>query len=654
MLSLADRPAPIRELPVSRRAEPEPSRLTLHWLPPAGNWAEELADAEREENPQTAWSRLIALANTRMDFIRTARLDRALRQRFPEAPKLGTKPIRLAVLGSSTLTHLLPPIRVGGLRRGLWVKIYEASYGQYLQELSDPSSALHEFKPDAILFAFDARHVLRGVDAAAGAAQAEAALHETTAHIAQCWQLAREAFRCPVIQQTVLPLATTLLGNNEHRLPGSRRNAASQINANLREMADAAGVDLLAVDLWAAEDGIAAWHAPVYWHRAKQEISQVAAPFYGDLVARILAARQGRSAKCLVLDLDNTLWGGVIGDDGLDGIVLGQGNALGEAFVELQLYARDLAKRGVILAVVSKNDVENAIAPFDEHPEMALKRNDIACFVANWDDKATNLRRVAAELNIGIDSLVFVDDNPFERNLVRQELPEVAVPEVPDDPAFIPAMLADAGYFESLAVTDEDRERTSQYQANLARQALQEQSTDLGGYLRGLEMDLVWRRFDKVGLQRTVQLINKTNQFNLTTQRYTEEDVLGIMDNSRAYGLQLRLLDRFGDNGIIAIIIGRMLDEEDLLIDTWLMSCRVLGRQVEEATLILTSRHAKALGARRLIGLYRPTAKNGMVREHYKKLGFNLLDTAEDGTTRWVLPLDTFVEPETFIPMREG
>jgi FkbH-like protein len=457
-----------------------------------------------------------------------------------------------------------------------------------------------------------------------------------------------------VIQQTLMPVFPPLLGSNEHRLPGSRAQLTARLNSLLREAADPVGIDLLALDTSVAQDGLQAWHDRVLWHRAKQEVSPVAAPIYGELLARILAARQGRSAKCLVLDLDNTLWGGVIGDDGLEGIVLGQGSALGEAFIDLQLYAREQARRGIILAVVSKNDDANARAAFEQHPEMVLRLPDIACFIANWDDKATNIRKVAHQLNIGLDSLVFVDDNPFERNLVRQELPIVAVPEVPEDPALIPACLAAAGYFEGVAVTDEDRERTKLYQENLARDAFQAEATDLPSYLRGLQMELVWRRFDKIGFQRTVQLINKTNQFNLTTRRYSEADVQAVMDDGRAFGLQLRLLDRFGDNGIIAIVIGRAQDNGDLLIDTWLMSCRVLGRQVEEATLTLVAQEARRLGAKRLIGEYRPTAKNGMVKQHYAKLGFTLLEEEPSGATRSALDLEGWTAPDIFIAIREG
>jgi FkbH-like protein len=628
---------------------------SLYWLPQLEDWRDRLKALGNDR--ERAWDDAVALANSRLDFIRTNALDQLVSRIFGDKPPAGlaTKPVRLALLGSGTMAHLHAAIRVAGLRRGLWISIYENDYGQYWQELTDPDSALHEFKPNALLLALDPHHLAAGLGAAHDRAEAEQALEEVRGRIRECWRLAREAFRCPVIHQLPLPVHPALLGNNEHRLPGSRRDFILRLNHELRAVADEDGVDLLALDTRAAIDGLAAWHDPALWHRAKQEISPAAAPMYGELVGRLLAAKQGRSAKCLVLDLDNTLWGGVVGDDGLEGLVLGQGSALGEAFVAFQDYARELSRRGVILAVCSKNDEANAVEPFEKHPEMVLKRHDIASFVANWNDKASNLRAIAEELNIGIDSLVFVDDNPFERSLVRRELPMVAVPEVGDDPATFARTLADAGYFEALSVTEEDRARSAQYQGNRQREQMKAAATDLDSYLRSLEMELIWRRFDKLGLQRTVQLINKTNQFNLTTRRYTEEDVLAIMaDDSRAFGLQLRLVDRFGDNGIIAIVIGRMVGAEDLLIDTWLMSCRVLGRQVEPTTLNLVADQAKRLGARRLIGEYLPTKKNGMVKDHYTKLGFTPAEQGADGSSRSVLDLPTFAPASTFITVTEA
>ncbi len=627
----------------------------LYWLPEAGaDWLPRLKAVGGQSDPLESWAALSQLANSRLDFLRTNRLDAVAGRRFGEAPPSGiqTKPVRLAVLGSSTVGHLLPAIRVAGLRRNLWVATYEPDYGQYAQELNDPDSALFRFRPTAVLFALDAPHLVGGIDAAADDASARDELDATVARLVDNWRSARRNFGAQVLQQTVLNVRLPLMGSNEHRLAGSQHWAVDALNARLRQAAEAEGVDLVAVDAQAREDGIRAWHDPTYWHQAKQEVAIAMAPAYGELVGRLLAAAQGRSAKCLVLDLDNTLWGGVIGDDGLEGIRLGQGSAEGEAFVAFQSYARDLARRGVILAVCSKNDEANALSPFTDHPEMVLKRGEISCFVANWTDKATNLRRIAQDLNIGLDALVFADDNPFERNLVRQELPMVAVPELPEDATFYARCIADAGYFEALAITDDDRLRTAQYQQNREREAFKADTTDLGSYLRGLDMRLVWRRFDRIGLQRIVQLINKTNQFNLMTQRHGEAEVIAIMEDPNAFGLQLRLTDRFGDNGIIGIVIGRHDPATgDVEIDTWLMSCRVLGRQVEEATLNLVAAEARRLGGSRLVGTYRQTKKNAMVRDHYTKLGFTR--ETEDGErfNRNVLDLASFVPVDTFILM---
>ena len=626
----------------------------LCWLPEPADWKPRLR-ALAMMGP-AGWDEGVALANARLGFMQTNGLDemmrRAMAGTLPAEP--AGKPVRLAVLSSCTTAHLHAAIRVAGLRRGIPITIHEAEYGQYWQALTEPDPALVAFRPTAILLALDAHHLAAGVDATAGEAEADAAIAEVQARIVECWRAARERFGCPVLHQLPLPAHPLLLGDNEHRLPGSRSWFISRLAGRLRGMADAEGVLLVAADLHAARDGIAAWHDVGMWHRAKQEISLTAAPMYGELVGRALAAVQGRSAKCLVLDLDNTLWGGVIGDDGMEGIVLGQGSALGEAHAAFQSYAKELSRRGVILAVCSKNDEANALEPFERHPEMVLRRSDIACFVANWTDKPANLRAIAAELNIGLDSLVFADDNPFERNLVRSELPMVAVPELGDDPSSYAQTIADAGYFESIAITEEDRLRTGQYLGNRQRESLRSAATDLPSYLRGLEMRLVWRRFDRVGLARTVQLINKTNQFNLTTRRYTEAGVLAVMDDPHAFGLQLRLLDRFGDNGIIAIIIGRMEDATTLLIDSWLMSCRVLGRGVEAATLSLVAANAQRLGARNLVGEYIPTKKNAMVYDHYAKLGFTAERHDETGISRSVLDLAGFIPATTFITIQEG
>jgi FkbH-like protein len=593
----------------------------LIWLSPAEGWRERISGIAREGD----FAALLELARSRLDFVQTNAIDQILRRRWPERPAdFDARPVRLALLGTSTTGHLAPALRVAGLRAGLWLEVYEGAYGQMLQEFDDPGSGLHAFRPDTVVFAHDSERLSAGVAAADSGAQVEDALARLKGELVALWRKARAA-GMSVLQQTALPSPPALLGSNEHRLPGSRAAYLARVNAALREWADAESVDLIALDAAAARDGLAAWRDPTLWARAKQEVRPAAAPMYGELVVRALAARLGRSRKCLVLDLDNTLWGGIIGDDGLNGIVLGQGGALGEGFLAVQAYAKELSRRGVILAVCSKNDEANAWEPFDKHPEMILRRADIACFVANWDDKAANIRLIAQRLNIGLDSLVFLDDNPFERTRVREALPMVAVPEVPDEPSLVPDILAVAGYFEAAALTDDDRLRTQQYRGNAERQAEQETIGDVASYLAGLKMRLIWGRFDGANRQRIVQLINKTNQFNLTTRRYTEADYDSLASAGEIVGLHLRLIDRFGDNGLIGAVIARAQGDA-LEIDSWLMSCRVLGREVERATLTLMVAEARARGLRRLIGEYIPTSKNGMVRDLFERLGFTRIE----------------------------
>lgn len=608
--------------------------MQLNWLPVREGWDDSLREV-KSLSPADAALRLRELATSRMEFAQVAKLDRALGRALEAAGGRlpGLEPVRLAVLGSATTSHLPPGIRVAGLRRGLAIEVYEAPYGMYWQELMGPEgeSGLAAFRPDTLLLALDARHLTTGEGASA-----EAALELMQA----CWRRAKASFQCQVIQQTAMPVLPELMGNNEERMAASPAALVTEINRRLPKVAADEGVDLLAVDRMALADGMNAWHDAAMWHRSKHEVHPRAAAMYGEHVARVVAAARGRSAKCLVLDLDNTLWGGVIGDDGMEGIVLGQGSEVGEAHAELQRYARRLTERGVILAVCSKNDEKNALEPFARHPEMVLKRGDIACFVANWTDKATNLRTIAKTLNIGLDALVFVDDNPAERAIVRQELPMVHVPEMPEDASGYVTTLAAAGYFEGLRLTEEDRSRAEQYQANAERERLKESATDMESYLQSLRMVMTAGPFDSMNLQRVTQLVNKTNQFNLMTERLSEAEVAARMKDPGWITLQARLTDRFGDNGIIAVLMARV-EGHDAVVATWLMSCRVLGRGVEEACLNLLAEAAKAKGATRLVGMYRPTEKNGMVRDLYPRLGFAALEGADD-VARWELELKGF------------
>lgn len=589
----------------------------LYWLPRNPRWLDRLADLERGAGD---WAALTALAGFDLDAIRTDRLDRVRPARFPAPPPgLAAAPERVVVLGSGTLDHLMPALRVAGLRRGLWIDTLADGYADARLQLADPSPALRDFRPTAVLLCFDARALTAGAE-------------PIIDRLRTLWRLARDRFACTVLQQTLLPVAPALAGSNEHRIAQSAAARIFEANAQLRDAADQDGVDLVAIDAAAARHGIDRWHNPILWHHARQEISPAAAPLFGDLVVRVLAARRGLSRKVLVLDLDNVLWGGEVGELGLEGVALGGGSAEGEAFAAMQAYAAASARRGIVLAVCSKNDPDTARACFARHPEMRLGLADVACFVASWDDKATSLKRIADRLRLPLDSFVFVDDSPFERDLIRRALPMVAVPELPDDAALMPQCLADAGYFEAVRLTAEDRNRAAFYAADRQRAAAREDATDIEAYLASLEMRLVWRRFDAGNLARIHQLTAKTNQFNLTTIRYSEDALRAVMADPRAFGLQFRLHDRFGDSGIIGVVIGRLQPLGDVTIESWLMSCRVIGRRLEPAMLRVVAEHATRIGGRRLTGEYRPTTRNGIVAEFYPGLGFEMLP--DDGAGR--------------------
>src|ERR1700693_6112020 len=534
------------------------------------------------EPPADRLEKLSILAQHRLGFLETIQLDRALGGASSELPK-GFSSVRLAILSSATVDHLVPAIRVSGLRRRLLIDVHVGPYGQYRPQLLDAESQLHRLPPQIVLLSLTAREAIVGVPLTATAAQADAAIGRSIEELRVLWGKARETFHATVIQQTFLNVADPLFGSYDRFVAGAPVQLIAQLNQRLLQAAAEDGVLILDIARASERDGLDAWFDATRWLQAKQEIAPQVAPLYGELLARVIAAQRGLSKKCLVLDLDNTLWGGVIGDDGPEGIVLGEGTGTGEAHLALQRYVKQLRERGVILAVCSKNDPATAEAVIRDHPEMLLKRSDFAAFVANWEDKATNLKLIADQLNIGMDSLVFVDDNPAERARIRQSLPMVAVPELPEDTAQYVRCLADAGYFEAVAFTSEDRHRARQYAENAERDALLESAQSIDEFLRGLEMSVLFGPFTAVDHARIVQLINKTNQFNNTTRRYTSEEITYITNLPDALTLQFRLLDRIGDNGLVSTMLLRPTpNHEDVLeIENWVMSCRVFGRQLE-------------------------------------------------------------------------
>jgi FkbH-like protein len=613
----------------------------MQWLPEISGFRDRLHEALRGPADEV-YGALAALSRHRLNALETLQLDRALQQIGVTESR--PTAVRLALLGSSTVDHLIPGIRVAGLRHGLGIHSHLGSYGQYRQDLCGPSAALREFGPQYIVLSLTAREFIAPITLGSTHEEAELALHRAVEGLQGLWGLARETFGATVIQQTFLDTSAPLFGSFERRVPASPARLVRRLNELVIEAAANSQVQIFDLALAAERTGLDQWFESKLWLQAKMQIAPQAVPEYGERLVRFVAALRGLSKKCLVLDLDNTLWGGVIGDDGTNGILLGEGTARGEAHLALQHYARDLKERGIVLAVCSKNDPDIASRAVEEHPEMILRLKDFACFAANWQPKPENLRMIAAKLNLGIDSLVFVDDNPAERAAVREALPMVAVPELPEDAAGYVECIAQAGYFETSAFTSDDRERAQRYTENLIREADRGSAHDLNEYLAGLNMSTVYGAVQEVDIPRVAQLINKTNQFNPTTQRYSLEQVTKFCKDEANTVLQFRLVDRFGDNGLVSTMIMRPAAQQPgvLDIDTWVMSCRVFGRELEIEVMNIAVEKARERGAGVLRGKYIQSAKNVVVKDLYERLGFTRIDCAERETALWQLAVDSY------------
>jgi FkbH-like protein len=568
-------------------------------------------------------------------------------------PHLGPLPkIRLAVLGGFTTTQLAQAIELALFSMGGAVEVYEADYGVYRQEILDSDSALYRFQPNVVFLATSWRDLVRRPTLDMDHANVAALVDEELADWSSLWQTAHDRLGCLVVLNTFDRPAWRQIDNHEIRHPAGLWRFIGHVNCALADRSPPFVV-LHDVDSLAALAGRRAWGEPRYFFHAKMPCAPEFIVDYGFSMASLLAAQMGLSKKCLVLDLDNTCWGGVIGDDGLDGIRLGQGDAEGEAFSAFQQYALALKQRGILLAVCSKNEERIAKEAFEKHTEMVLRLDDISCFMANWTDKAANLREIACRLNIGLNSLVFVDDNPAERGLVRQLVPEVAVPELPEDPAGYIQAIEPHRYFQTLSIASEDLQRAEYYRANAAREDALGGSANIEEYLRSLAMVARIGPVTSMSLERTAQLINKSNQFNLSTRRRSAAEVSAIVADPCWLTRTVSLADRFGDNGLIGVLMA-MVDGDALVIDTWLMSCRVLKRGVEVLLNNNICRWALGRGLRRVCGEYIPTAKNDLVRGHYASLGYNKAFDDGAGHTRWEMPLAAWRPQPVFIKEHES
>ena len=530
-------------------------------------------------------------------------------------------PTRIAILGGSTTTEVKSMLELFLLAQGILPTFYESGYNRYSEDILFENPDLINFKPDVVFIHTTWHNVSQFPGLTEAEEEVERRVRGEAARFESLWDKIHSGLGALIVQNNFDLPRLRPLGNSEAFESSGRVNFLMMLNTEFATYARKHPHFFINDILYlSAQVGLAAWHGHTYWYNFHMAVSPTATVALAQNVAAIVKSAYGKSKKCLVLDLDNTLWGGVVGDDGMQNLVLGPDHPVGEAFIDFQRYVKDLHLRGVILAVCSKNDIENAKEGFS-HPDSILKLEDFSAFKANWNPKPANIREIAEELNIGIDSMVFVDDNPAERALVADQLREVATPDVGSDVTRFAEILEAEHYFEVHKVVQDDLNRSAYYNSNAQRNSYQAVFSDYGEFLASLEMTAEIAPFSPVYLERISQLINKTNQFNLTTKRYSSAEVETIAKDTMFMTLYGRLADRFGDNGLVTVLIGRAVNET-LELDLWLMSCRVLNREMELAMFDALVEHCQARGIREIVGVYIPSKKNSMVADHYLKLGF--------------------------------
>ncbi len=550
------------------------------------------------------------------------------------------KSLKVAVLGDTATQFLNIALQGSAIDLGYQFQVFEGDFAQINRQILDPTSEYYEFQPD-VTIVFESTHKLLAsyYKSGSGVSFAESKLQNVETLYANVTQLTNSKF----IYCNFPEIDNQVFGNFSHKVESSFVYQLQKLNFLLSDFAvkkDNFYVqDLVGIQ---AKYGRDVLFSPSIYINTEMVLSVDALPLVSHSLATQIFSMYGSFKKCLILDLDNTTWGGVIGDDGVEKIQIGS-LGIGKAFTEFQYWVKALQKRGVIVAVCSKNDEDKAKEPFEKHPDMVLKLEDIAVFVANWENKADNIRKIQSILNIGFDSMVFLDDNPFERNLVRENLPTVCVPELPEDPANYLEYLYSLNLFETASYSENDLERTKQYQVEAERNFAQESFTNLGDFLKSLSMVSDVQSFNSFNKPRVSQLSQRSNQFNLRTVRYTEQEVEERSQTDRFHTLSFTLDDKFGSNGLIAVVVLEEQNSDTLFIENWLMSCRVLKRGMEDFTLNTIVEIARNNGFKKVIGEYIESGKNQMVENHYANLGFT-----ESGNF-WELAVDSYTPKEVHI-----
>lgn len=548
---------------------------------------------------------------------------------FKELKKLakekidGIPQIKIAILGDSATQLLVTAIKGTAIEKRLNIDIWESEYNQIERQLFDPSSDYHNLDLDFTII-FQSSHKLLEQYSLLSWDKRESMWSErldSIKEISKCCKGKIIYFNYPEIDDSIF-------GNFSNKIKYSFIYQIRKLNVELMNHAsEFSDFHICDIDAIQAKIGRDKMFAPSIYAGTDMVLSLDTLPIIASRIIDIISASRGKFKKCVICDLDNTLWGGIVGDDGWENLQIGHGLGIGKIYSEFQEWLKKLKERGIILAVCSKNTESIAKEAFEKHPDMVLRLDDFAVFVANWNNKVENIRMIQETLNIGMDSIVFLDDNPFERNMVRQAIPEITVPELPQDPADYLEFLYNENLFETTSFSNEDSDRTRQYKAEYERKSAQLKFENEEDYLKSLDMVAKVEGFTKFNTPRVAQLSQRSNQFNLRTIRYSEDDIHSIEENTSKFKtFSFSLSDKFGDNGLISVVILEKKDDEILFIDTWFMSCRVLKRGMEKFVLNTIMDYANKNGYKTVIGEYLPTAKNGLVKDHYVNLGFKKIE----------------------------
>ena len=560
--------------------------------------------------------------------------------------KIDGKEYRLAILGNCATQFFSEAIEGYGKLSEINLSVFDADYNQIDAQLLNPSAEAYSYNPDVILLWLSTEKLYEEyLDEELFVRRSFA--DNYIAKIEKYWGLIIQNSNARIIQMNFAEIDDKALGQYSCKVDSSFAYQIRKLNYLLQEAMEKNNrvypVDALAVQIDLGRENF--FNAPLYYN-AKMSVAMGALPYIAEAVIDVVKSMQGKIKKCVILDLDNTLWGGVVGDDGMAGIEIGE-LGKGHVFCNLQKWLKQLKEYGIILAVCSKNEEATAKEPFEKHEEMILRLDDISVFVANWDDKASNIKTIQESLNIGMDSIVFLDDNPFERNLVKEKFPDIEVPELPSDPALWLQYLQHQNYFDTVSYTGEGSDRTKLYQAEYERRRLQQSYESIDDYLQGLMMEGSFHAFEPLKYPRIAQLTQRSNQFNLRTIRYTEDEIQRIAEDDRYITIYFNLKDKFGDHGLVSVVIMEKKSDGVLFVDTWLMSCRVLKRGMEEFIINHMIQVAKESGFKKITAEYIPTLKNNMVKEIYDQMGFDKTgEHSYEVYTDSFKPLKTYIKEE--------